>query len=105
MMSARGRHRCSGVCPGVECPSASMSLKLPQPTRITEERLAALDVPLLAVIAGKSVMHDAEDAVATAERALPDGTVRLYPDASHAVNGEYPDLLRRDIADFVASNS
>ncbi|MEU3472706.1 hypothetical protein [Rhodococcus sp. NPDC006774] len=26
---------------------------------------------------------------------------RLYPDASHAVNGEYPDRLRDDIADFV----
>ncbi|MBY4128021.1 alpha/beta hydrolase [Rhodococcus fascians] len=89
----------------IEAGMQGYSLKLPQPTRITEERLAALDVPLLAVIAGKSVMHDAEDAVATAERALPDGTVRLYPDASHAVNGEYPDLLRRDIADFVASNS
>lgn len=34
--------------------------------------------------------------------ALPDGTVRLYPDASHAVNGEYPERLRDDIADFVA---
>jgi pimeloyl-ACP methyl ester carboxylesterase len=77
------------------------SLKLPQPTRITDERLAMLDVPVLAIIAGRSVMHDAQQATDTAERTLSDGTVRLYPDASHAVNGEYPDRLRDDIADFV----
>jgi pimeloyl-ACP methyl ester carboxylesterase len=78
---------------------------LPQPTRISEDRLAALDVPVLAVIAGRSVMHDAREAVDTAERALPNGTVQLYPDASHAVNGEYPDRLRDDIADLVATHS
>ncbi|MFI8566399.1 alpha/beta fold hydrolase [Rhodococcus sp. NPDC078407] len=89
----------------IEAGMQGYSLKLPQPTRITEDRLATLDVPVLAVIAGRSVMHDAAAAVATAERTVPDGTVRLYPDASHAINGEYPDRLRDDIADFVAKNS
>ena len=85
----------------IEAGMQGYSLKLPQPTRFTEERLATLDVPVLAIIAGRSVMHDAQEAVATAERTLPDGTVRLYPDASHAVNGEYPERVRDDIADFV----
>ncbi|MDV8024593.1 alpha/beta hydrolase [Rhodococcus sp. IEGM 1330] len=85
----------------IEAGMQGYSLKLPQPTRIAEERLAMLDLPVLAVIAGRSVMHDAQEAVATAEKTLPDGTVRLYPDASHAVNGEYPERLRDDIADFV----
>ncbi|WP_032377253.1 alpha/beta fold hydrolase [Rhodococcoides fascians] len=89
----------------IEAGMQGYSLKLPQPTRITDQRLSTLDAPVLAVIAGKSVMHDAGDAVTTAERTLPDGTVRLYPDASHAINGEYPDRLREDIADFVAKNS
>ncbi|MGV8872303.1 MAG: alpha/beta fold hydrolase [Rhodococcus sp. (in: high G+C Gram-positive bacteria)] len=88
----------------IEAGMQGYSLKLPQPTRVTEEQLATLDVPVLAVIAGRSVMHDAQVAVDTAERALPDGTVRLYPDASHAINGEYPDRLRDDIAEFVARN-
>ena len=84
----------------IEAGMQGYSLKLPQPTRITDERLATLDVPVLAIIAGRSVMHDAQEAVATAEKTLPDGTVRLYPDASHAVNGEYPERLREDIAGF-----
>ncbi|KQU46669.1 alpha/beta hydrolase [Rhodococcus sp. Leaf278] len=89
----------------IEAGMQGYSLKLPQPTPMTEEQLRTLGMPVLAVIAGKSVMHDATEAVATAEKTLPDGTVRLYPDASHAINGEYPDRLRDDIADFVAKNS
>ncbi|OZD01129.1 alpha/beta hydrolase [Rhodococcus sp. 06-235-1A] len=89
----------------IEAGMQGYSLKLPQPTRITEEQLGTLGMPVLAVIAGRSVMHDATDAVATAVEALRNGTVRLYPDASHAINGEYPDRLRDDIADFVARNS
>lgn len=85
----------------IEAGMQGYSLKLPQPTRFTDEQLATLDVPVLAIIAGRSVMHDAQEAVSTAERTLPDGSVRLYPDASHAVNGEYPERLRDDIADFV----
>ncbi|OZC76920.1 alpha/beta hydrolase [Rhodococcus sp. 06-418-5] len=85
----------------IEAGMQGYSLKPPQPTRFTDEQLATLDVPVLAIIAGRSVMHDAQEAVARAERTLPDGTVRLYPGASHAVNGEYPERLRDDIADFV----
>ncbi|MDA3627448.1 alpha/beta hydrolase [Saccharopolyspora oryzae] len=77
-------------------------LRLPQPSRITEEALAGLDLPVLAIIAGRSVMHDPGTATATAERALPEATVRVYPDASHAVNGEHPDRIAADIADFLA---
>ncbi|MDV6230126.1 MULTISPECIES: alpha/beta fold hydrolase [Rhodococcus] len=89
----------------IEAGMQGYSLKLPQPTRITDKELATLDVPVLAIIAGRSVMHDAEEAATTAERTLPDGTVHLYPDASHAINGEYPDRLRDDVAAFVAKNS
>lgn len=76
-------------------------LRLPQPTRISEERLGRLDLPVLAIIAGNSVMHDPESAAETARRALPHGTVRLYPGASHAVNGEQPAQIATDIANFV----
>lgn len=101
----------AGGAPVEDVPVADMieagmqhyALKLPQPTRISEERLAGLDLPVLAIIAGRSVMHDPETAAATAERALPDATVRVYPDASHAVNGEYPEELAADIAAFVGA--
>lgn len=75
--------------------------RLPQPIRITEERLGTLDLPVLAVIAGDSVMHDPRTAEDTARRALPDGTVRVYPSASHAINGEHPERIAADIADFL----
>ncbi|MFC8525977.1 alpha/beta fold hydrolase [Nocardia sp. NPDC057227] len=78
-------------------------LELPAPTRIAEDRLAGLRPPVLAIIAGRSVMHDPATAAATAERALPGGTVRVYPDASHALNGEYPDRIAADIAEFIGA--
>lgn len=76
-------------------------LRLPQPSRISEESLAALEMPVLAVIAGESVMLDAETAAATAARALPRGTVRVYDSASHAVSGEHPEEIAADIAELL----
>ncbi len=87
----------------IEAGMQHYSLKLPQPTRISEERLATIDLPVLAIIAGRSVMHDSQAAAETAERALPDATVKVYPDASHAVNGEHPDEIAADIAALVAT--
>ncbi|MFH8756417.1 alpha/beta fold hydrolase [Streptomyces atroolivaceus] len=77
-------------------------MQLPQPARIPEDRLGELRMPVLAVIAGRSVMHDAGSAVSTADRVLPDGTVHHYRYASHAVNGEEPQRLAADLARFLA---
>ncbi|MFY1574796.1 alpha/beta fold hydrolase [Verrucosispora sp. WMMD703] len=85
----------------IEAGMQHYKLRLPQPTRISEERLRRLDLPVLAIIAGESVMHDPQQAVETARRTLPRGTVRLYPGASHAVNGEQPERIAADIAGFV----
>lgn len=88
----------------IEAGMQHYTLRLPQPTRISEEELAGLDVPALAIIAEESVMHDAQAAAEVAERALPeDSTVHLYPGASHAVNGEEPDRIAADIADFLSA--
>ncbi len=54
-------------------------LRLPQPDRISEERLASLDLPVLAIIAGKSVIHDPQVAAATARRALANGEIGSSP--------------------------
>nr|WP_236568049.1 MULTISPECIES: alpha/beta fold hydrolase [unclassified Nocardiopsis] len=85
----------------IESGMRNYALRLPQPTRIPEEELAGLDLPVLALIAGRSVMHDPDTAAATAERALARGTVRTYPRASHALNGEYPAELADDVAAFL----
>lgn len=85
----------------IEAGMQHYSLKLPGPSRISEERLRRLEMPVLAIIAEESVMHDSEVAAQTAQSALPAGVVREYPHASHAINGEFPDQLARDIAAFV----
>ena len=79
-------------------------MRLPQPERIPEERLASLDAPVLAIIAGASVMHDPRVAAETAQRALANGEVVVIPGASHAVNGEYPDEIAGAISRFISAN-
>jgi pimeloyl-ACP methyl ester carboxylesterase len=104
----------AGGAPVEDVPVADMieagmqhyTLRLPQPSRISEAELGAMNIPVLAIIAGNSVMHDSDVAAKTAERALPDGDVRLYPGASHAINGEHPDQIAADITHFLqASNN
>lgn len=65
-------------------------LRQPLPTRFTDGQLRALDVPVLALIAGRSVIHDAVLAAETARKLLRRGQVELWPEASHAINGEFP---------------
>lgn len=76
-------------------------LRLPQPTRISEDRLASLDRPVLAIIAGESVIHDPQVAEDTARRTLPQGEVLVFPSASHAINGEHPDEIAAAITNVV----
>lgn len=75
---------------------------LPQPTTIPEDELRALPVPTLAIVAGRSVMHDPVSAAAVAERAFGAANVRVYPEATHALNGEQPDRIAADVRDFLA---
>lgn len=72
------------------------------PTKLTEKQLAGVRVPTLAILAGRSRMHDTSDAAAVARRVPAGATVHVYPDASHAVNGEYPDRIAADIGAFLA---
>jgi pimeloyl-ACP methyl ester carboxylesterase len=89
----------------IEAGMSGYTLRLPQPTRITEEQLSSLRMPVLAIIAGRSVMHDPKTATETAQRALGNKTVKVYPDASHAINGEYPNELATDLEKFLTEHS
>lgn len=68
-------------------------LRQPPPTRFTDAQLRTLDVPVLALIAGRSVFHDARRAAQSARELLPHGQVELWEAASHALNGEFPDRI------------
>jgi pimeloyl-ACP methyl ester carboxylesterase len=75
---------------------------LPQPTYPSDERLRAITVPTLAVIAGRSIIHNPAKAAERARRLLPAATVEVWPSASHALNGEFPDRIASTINAFVA---
>ena len=68
-------------------------MRQPLPTRFTPEQLKSLDIPVLALIAGRSVIHDARRAAETAAKLLPRAEVELWPHASHAISGEYADEI------------
>lgn len=57
-----------------------------------EQTLAALSEerfhPVGISFGGWSVMHDVPTVMATAKRTLGEESVTVYPDASHAINGE-----------------
>ena len=70
--------------------STDYVMRKAMPKSFTDDQLRSLDCPVLALIAGRSVMLDAARAAARARNFLPRGQVELWAGASHAINGEYP---------------
>lgn len=69
--------------------STDYVLRKAMPKLITDAQLRSLDIPVLALLGGRSVMHDAGRAAERARNLLSRGQVELWPAASHAINGEY----------------
>lgn len=82
----------------IEAGMQTYRLKLPIPAVIDPQRIAALDRPTLVILGGASPMHDSAAAADTARRVLRQGTVKVYPGTSHAINGERPDEIAADLA-------
>jgi pimeloyl-ACP methyl ester carboxylesterase len=80
--------------------STDYALHKPMPKLFTDDQLRSLDIPVLALIAGRSVMLDSARAVARARDLLPHGQVELWAEASHAINGEYPGEIAETAAAF-----
>ncbi|GAB3698271.1 alpha/beta fold hydrolase [Saccharopolyspora tripterygii] len=85
----------------IETAMSAYTIELPQPALIPEPDLAALQMPVLAVLAGESVMHDTETAAQVAGRTLRRGTVVVYPGASHAVGSEQAEAIATEIGAFL----
>jgi pimeloyl-ACP methyl ester carboxylesterase len=77
---------------------------LPRPEYFTDDQLRAVKAPTLVVIAGRSIIHHPARAAARAEL-VPGATVQLWPDASHALNGEFPDRVADRVAGLVGGGS
>ncbi|MEU0464091.1 alpha/beta hydrolase [Amycolatopsis sp. NPDC006131] len=69
---------------------------LPRPVLFTDEQLRALAVPVLAIIAGRSVVHDPRRAHSRARALLQRGEVELWPDAAPV--GEVAERASRFLA-------
>jgi len=75
--------------------------RLPAPEQITPEQLRQVRVPVLVILAGASRMHDPAEAARVARGTLPRATVLTYENASHAINGEFPDRIAADAGLFL----
>lgn len=74
---------------------------VPTPKYPRDDELRRLDMPVLALLAGRSIVHNAARAAARARRVLGRGQVELWPEASHAVTGEFPERVAQTILSFV----
>ncbi|ALG09985.1 alpha/beta fold hydrolase [Kibdelosporangium phytohabitans] len=77
-------------------------ITLPTPVLFTDAQLRGLSVPVLALIAGRSVIHGAQRAFARARKLLPDAQVELWPTATHAIAGESPAEVNARVRQFLA---
>jgi pimeloyl-ACP methyl ester carboxylesterase len=84
----------------ISAASKDFVIRKAMPRLFTDDELRSVHVPVLALIAGRSVMLDASCAVARARDLLPRGQVELWPYASHAINGEYPAEIAAAAAAF-----
>lgn len=78
-------------------------IALPSPRLITDAQLRSLRMPVLALIAGRSVIHHPDRAAARARELLPRGQVELWPSATHAIAGEAADEVNARILAFLAA--
>lgn len=76
-------------------------IRTPMPRMFTDEQLRSLELPVLALLAGRSVMLDAPRAAARARALLRHAQVEVWPDASHAINGEYPQEIAERVSRFL----
>lgn len=77
----------------IDAGSRDFVLSLPPPQPITDEQLRSLEVPVLGLLGGRSVMLRADRAAERARNLLPQGEIEVWAEASHAINGEYADEI------------
>ena len=86
----------------IEAGMRAYRIALPTPELLTDEQLRSIALPVLALIAGRSVIHDAGKAGARARALLPDACVEVWPEATHAIAGESADAVNERVLAFLA---
>jgi hypothetical protein len=57
----------------------------------------------LAVVGGRSVIHDPAKALARAKALVPGIQAELWPEATHAISGQFADRVNCRVLDFIAA--
>ena len=74
---------------------------LPVPALFSDDELRSIRVPLLAVVAGRSVMHDPRRVLQRAQELVPHAQAEIWPDATHAISGQFADRVNARVLDFL----
>ncbi|MEV6643775.1 alpha/beta fold hydrolase [Amycolatopsis sp. NPDC051371] len=85
----------------IEAGMRTYRIGLPTPELLSDGQLRSIAIPVLALIAGKSVMHDAAKAGARARTLLPDARVEVWPQATHAIAGESAAAVNERVLAFL----
>lgn len=71
-----------------------------RPRQPTVEELRSISVPVLAILAGASIVHDSAKAAERA-REIPGAEVEVWAGRSHAINGEAPEEIAARVGRFI----
>lgn len=88
----------------IESSMRNFKLKLPAPDQLTDEDLKNINIPVLALMAEKSTMHNSAKAVEKGKTTMKNIIIENWPNASHAINGEFPSEINKKILEFVAKH-
>lgn len=75
-------------------------MHLPMPEYGRDDLLRSLQVPVLALLGGRSVAHNPLEAARRAQSLIPNNQTELWPDATHALSGEFPTQLNARLLRF-----
>lgn len=85
----------------IDAAIADFRIALPTPRVFTDGQLRGITVPTLALIAGRSVIHDPQRAYERARRLMPAMQAELWADATHAISGEHADRVNQTVLAFI----
>lgn len=80
-------------------------LAQPAPEYPSDSELRSMTMPVLALIAGRSVVQNPEQAMCRAKALIPEAEVELWHTASHAISGECAEQVNARIQRFVDDHS
>ncbi|MFE4976337.1 alpha/beta fold hydrolase [Kitasatospora sp. NPDC056651] len=82
--------------------SAGFRRRLPLAATLTDDELRAVGAPVLALLGGRSALHDAPTTAERLHRLLPDAEVHTVPDAGHSLTTDDPGAVLTGILTMAA---